>query len=88
MANVKMKRIKVVFSEREMMKWPNQVILRQFHMVQKLKDKGIPLAGTQIHEGVFSGTLSISRDVDLNDELEHVFVWEGPDRPVPDDDEL
>ena len=85
--NVKMKRVKVVITEREMLKWPNQVILREFHLVNRLKAKGIPLAGVQLVANVICGKLTTWRETDLNDELEYHYEGVGADR-ADEDDEL
>ena len=75
--------ITVRLPERAIQQWPHQAILREFHLIRTLKEAGIPLDGVNRMNSVTSGRLTIWRDFDLNDEIEHVYEWRGPKlRPV------
>ena len=86
-------RIKVVITERQMLSWPHQHALMEFHKVKLLKSAGIPINGVNQLDSVFSGRLTMWREIDLNNEAELHFEWTGPvikpkAVPVDDDDEL
>mgnify|MGYP000910273625 CR=1 FL=1 len=83
MATEPMSRIKVVISEREMLRWPHQHSLREFTICRTLKERGIPLKGVNQLNGVLAGKLTIWSELDLNEEEEHHFEWFGPTRASP-----
>lgn len=84
MANSRnLKRVKVVIHERTIRTWPHQITLAEFHTIRVLKEAGIPLNGFSKLHDVSVGKLTIWRELDLDDEIEHHYEWIGPDLQTP-----
>lgn len=84
MANSRnLKRVKVVIHERTIRTWPHQITLAEFHTIRVLKEAGIPLNGFSKLHDVSVGKLTIWRELDLDNEIEHHYEWVGPELVTP-----